>query len=84
MLVISVQEEICLEMHEEGDIMVELTGEGIACISVGLTKTWDGLVIWIKCVWKVEEKTLTWPGQPRTCSHPIYARMLTGVCQVVR
>jgi len=25
-------------------IMVELTGEGRACIPVGLTKTWDGLV----------------------------------------
>jgi len=24
--------------------MVELTGEGRACIPVGLTKTWDGLV----------------------------------------
>jgi len=65
-------------------IMVELTGEGRACIPVGLTKTWDGLVNWTKCVWKVEEKILTGPGQPRTCSHPIYARTLTGVCQVVR
>jgi len=45
--------------------MVELTGEGKACIPVGLTKTWDGLINWTKCVWKVEErrkKTLTWPG----------------------
>jgi len=25
-------------------ITVELTGEGRACIPVGLTKTWDGLV----------------------------------------
>jgi len=33
-------------------IMVELTGEGRACIPVGLTQTWDGL---INCVWKVEE-----------------------------
>jgi len=32
-------------------IMVELTGEGRACIPVGLTKTWDGLVNWTKCVW---------------------------------
>jgi len=32
-------------------IMVELTGEGTACIPVGLTKTWDGLVNWTKCVW---------------------------------
>ena len=24
------------------------------------------------------------PGQPQTCSHPINAQMLTGVCQVVR
>jgi len=37
-------------------IMVELTGEGRACIPVGLTKTWNGLVIWTKCVWKVEER----------------------------
>jgi len=35
--------------------MVELTGEGRACIPVDLTKTWDGLVNWRKCVWKVEE-----------------------------
>ena len=27
---------------------------------------------------------MTGPGQPRTCSHPINARMLTGVCQAVR
>jgi len=38
--------------------MVELTGEGKACIPVGLTKTWNGLVNWTKCVWKVEEKIL--------------------------
>ena len=24
------------------------------------------------------------PRQPRTCNHPINARTLTGVCQVVR
>ena len=27
---------------------------------------------------------MTGSRQPRTCSHPIYARMLTGVYQVVR
>ena len=27
---------------------------------------------------------MTGPRWPRTCSHPIYARMLTGVYQVVR
>ena len=26
---------------------------------------------------------MTGPGQPRTCSHLINARTLTGVCQVV-
>jgi len=42
--------------------MVALTGEGRACIPVGLTKTWDGLINWTKCVWKVEErrKNLDW------------------------
>ena len=27
---------------------------------------------------------MTGPGQPRTYSHPINARMLTGICQAVR
>ena len=27
---------------------------------------------------------MTGPRQPRTCSHPINAQMLTGVCQAVR
>ena len=27
---------------------------------------------------------MTVPGQPRTCSHPINTRTLTGVCQAVR
>ena len=27
---------------------------------------------------------MTGPEQPQTCGHPISARMLTGVCQVVR
>ena len=27
---------------------------------------------------------MTGSGQSRTCSHPINARMLTGVCQAVR
>ena len=27
---------------------------------------------------------MTGPGQPRTCSHLINTRTLTGVCQVVR
>ena len=27
---------------------------------------------------------MTGPGQPRTCSHPINTRTLTGVCQAVR
>ena len=27
---------------------------------------------------------MTGPRQPRTCSHPINARMLTGVCQAIR
>ena len=27
---------------------------------------------------------MTGPREPRTCSHPIYARTLTGVYQVVR
>ena len=27
---------------------------------------------------------MTGSGQPRTCSHPIKAQTLTGVCQVVR
>ena len=27
---------------------------------------------------------MTGLGQPQTCSHPINARTLTGVCQVVR
>ena len=27
---------------------------------------------------------MTGPGQPRTCSHPIKARTLIGVCQAVR
>ena len=27
---------------------------------------------------------MTGPGQPRTSSHPINARTLTGVCQAVR
>ena len=26
---------------------------------------------------------MTGPGQPRTCSHPINARTVTGVCQAV-
>ena len=30
------------------------------------------------------EKIHDAPVQPRTCSHPIYARMLTGVCQAIR
>ena len=27
---------------------------------------------------------MTGPGQPQTCSHPINARTLTGVCQAVK
>ena len=27
---------------------------------------------------------MTGPEQPQTCSHPINAQMLTGVCQAVR
>ena len=30
------------------------------------------------------EKIHDAPRQPRTCSHPIYARTLTGVCQAIR
>jgi len=30
------------------------------------------------------EKIHDAPGQPQTCSHPIYARTLTGVCQAIR
>ena len=33
---------------------------------------------------KLEKKSMTGPGWPRTCSHPIYARTLTGVYRVVR
>ena len=29
-------------------------------------------------------KEMTGPGRPRTCSHPINALTLTGVCQAVR
>jgi len=38
--------------------MTELTGEGRACIPVGLMNTWDGLINWTKCVWKVMFKAL--------------------------
>ena len=31
-----------------------------------------------------EKKIHDAPRQPRTCSHPIYAQTLTGVCQVIR
>jgi len=31
-----------------------------------------------------EKKIHDAPRQPRTCSHPIYARTLTGVCQAIR
>ena len=30
------------------------------------------------------EKMHDAPGQPRACSHPIYARTLTGVCQAIK
>ena len=33
---------------------------------------------------QTEEKIYDAPGQPRTCSHPIYARTLTGVCPAIR
>jgi len=39
---ISISVQNC--MRKDFFIMVELTGEGRACIPVGLTKTWDGLV----------------------------------------
>jgi len=53
-------------------IMMELTGEGRACIPVGLIKTYNGLSkSWTKCVWKVEkeEKThdLTWAAFMLEC-----------------
>ena len=31
--------------------------------------------------WRKEKNSMTGPGQPRTCSHPINARTLTRVCQ---
>ena len=34
-------------------------------------------------VWKVADRRKN-PWQPRTCSHPIYAQTLTGVCQAIR
>ena len=36
-------------------------------------------------VWKVADrkKIHDAPRQPRTCSHPIYARTITGVCQAI-
>ena len=34
--------------------------------------------------WRKEKKSMTGPGQPRTCNHPINAQTLTRVCQVVR
>jgi len=40
----------------EYNTMMELTGECRACIPVGPTRTWDGLLNWTKCVWKVEKK----------------------------
>jgi len=58
--------------------MKELTGEGRACIPVGLTRP--------KMVYLTEQsvlksrrkkkKSLTGPGQPQTCSHMIYALWL--------
>ena len=35
-------------------------------------------------VQKSEKKSMTGHGQRRTCSHPIYIRLLTGICQAVR
>jgi len=37
---------------------------------------------WKRC--RKEKKSMIAPRQPQTCSHPIYARMLTGVCQAIR
>ena len=37
----------------------------------------------LKNKWK-KKKSITGPGKPQTCSHPIYARTLMGVCQAVR
>jgi len=44
-------------------IMMKLTDEGRACIPVGLTKTWDGLINWknttrditMKMQWKTHD-----------------------------
>jgi len=30
------------------------TGEGRACIPLGLIKTWDDLIKWTKYIWKVD------------------------------
>jgi len=50
-----------------------LSSGGRACIPVGLTKTWNGLVNWTKCVWKVEERRKN-PGQPRTMLTTAYGQ----------
>jgi len=50
--------------------MVEVTGEGRACIPVGLTKTWDGLVNYTKCIWKVEKKSKKKPWLDLGCLEP--------------
>ena len=33
---------------------------------------------------QIGEKIHDAPRQPRTCSHPIYAQTLTGVCQAIK
>ena len=33
---------------------------------------------------QIREKIHDAPRQPGTCSHPIYARTLTGICQAIR
>jgi len=67
--------------------MIEVTGKGRACIPEGLTKAQDVLVQLNKVCLKSRRRkknSMTGPGQPRTCSHPIYARTFTGVHQAVR
>jgi len=41
-------------------IIVELTGEGRACIPVGLTKTWDGLIKNKVCLKSRRKKKKHW------------------------
>ena len=44
----------------------------------------DVILSMFEKVEKGEKKSMTGPGQPQTCSHPIYTQTFTGVCQAVR